>query len=192
MASFPVGLASHDGRMMVTSLIELINASVMMKRNIQVMMGQASNIPRARNLVMNQLRQAYPNQDHAWILWIDSDVLIPPGEHKHIVEAVQWAESTGKSWVANYKMSSNDNVLMSERKLMGAPHYTNEELDAMEPWAEVGMAGLGMAYLLMPTKYVFHADWAGEDIYFWLENPNLHIYYAKDIRLQHQKAMLLG
>jgi hypothetical protein len=45
MQRLPVGLASHDARMMVTSLIELVSTSLQLNRNIQVMMGQASNIP---------------------------------------------------------------------------------------------------------------------------------------------------
>ncbi len=187
-----VGIPTHDGRAMINSCMELVALGGVMRRVTKLMLGEAGNIPRARNIVMDEVRKELNRETGiAWVLWLDSDILLPTRSHLAIANAIQWSEQTGKAWVANYKMGNNKNVLLKQRDLYVAEHYTDEELNNLPPYAEVAMSGFGLAYLPMDLSYLFHADRWGEDVHFFNDHPNLKVHYAKDIVLNHKKIVLL-
>lgn len=187
-----VGIPTNDGRAMISSCIELFSLSRVIGKPIQLMIGEAGNIPRARNTVMDEIRKILnKNNGTAWTLWIDSDILLPSNSHHLIANAIQWSGQTGKAWVANYKMANHKNVLIKNRDLYQPIHYTDEELATFAPYSEVGMSGFGLAYLPMDLSYTFHADRWGEDVHFFIDHPDLKIYFAKDILIHHKKTVLL-
>ena len=130
---------------------------------------EGSNIPRSRNIVLDQPRHAYPQKETVRVLWLDSDVVIFPGASQAISRAIRWAEEHSTCVVGNYRMAFGDNVLMRTRdqNVPVYPHYTDEELDALpKPYPAVGLAGLGFAYLDQPLAYRFYADAVGEEVHF--------------------------
>lgn len=185
-----VGIPTHDGRAIINSMFEIVAVGLRLERRVRVWIGEAGNIPRARNTVLDQARQ-YASESPAWILWIDSDIIIPPGGHHAIAEAIQWSESSGTGWVANYKMSDGQNVLMKERRLYGSPHYSQQEIEQLPDWAEIGMSGLGLAFLPVALDYEFHADRAGEDTHYFLDYSDLQVRFAKKIKIHHRKMVVL-
>jgi hypothetical protein len=188
--SLLVGLPTHDGRAMVHSLTALSQVGSALGRPVQFLIGEAGSIPRSRNLVLEMARQRPEVVDTAWILWLDSDILIPADAVEAIVQAILWSESTDQSWVAHYRMADGASVLMRERSAR-ATHYTVKDLQELNNFAQVGLAGLGLAYIKTDVHYIFHSDELGEDVHFFLDQPNLSIHFAKDIRVLHRKAVMI-
>ncbi len=187
-----VGIPTHDGRAMINSCMELVLLGNVMQSVMKLMVGEAGNIPRARNIVMDEVRKELNRGTGlAWVLWLDSDIVLTPGSHQSIAHAMRWSHQTGNAWVANYRMGNHQNVLLKQRDLYLSEHYTDEELTNLPPFAEVAMSGFGLVYLPMDLTYLFHADRWGEDVYFFMDHPNLKIYYANEIVIQHKKTVLL-
>lgn len=185
-----VGLPTHDGRAVISSLVELTGLGRLLGGPIRILTGEGGNIPRARNYVMEQARRESTSK-YEWILWMDSDIVLSPGGNVHIAAAIEWSKRTGKGWVAHYRMADGRSCLMRERQLMDPHHYTLQELGALPEWSEIGMAGMGLAFLRMDLSYVFRADVVGEDINFFLDHPDMTIHYAKRINLGHRKTVVL-
>lgn len=158
---------------------------------VHFLVGEAGNIPRSRNKVLEEARKHVGDQGTAWILWLDSDIVIPPGGHRALADAVRWSDATHMAWTANYRMATGENVVMRERTADGAHHFTNAELAALPEWAEVGMSGMGCCYLPTNAAYMFHADVLGEDIHFFLDHPDLRLHFAKHIEVKHKKIVAL-
>ncbi|PSR20187.1 MAG: hypothetical protein C7B45_16125 [Sulfobacillus acidophilus] len=83
-----VGLPTHDQRAVVRSLIELTSSGNLLKRPVHFVLGGGSNIPRARNVVLEQLRMMFPAEDALWVLWLDSDIDVLPNQAAAIGEAI--------------------------------------------------------------------------------------------------------
>ena len=98
-----VAVPTHDMRMVIPSLLELNAVGRQVRRPLQFVMGQGSNIPRSRNHILQQLRQLYPHRDTAWVLWIDSDIWIRPESALAIAEALEWAHQHEQAIVGNYR-----------------------------------------------------------------------------------------
>lgn len=130
-----------------------------------------------------------PAEAEAWVLWLDSDINSLPNQAAMICEAIVWAEENERPVVANYRMVTGQKVLIANSDPMHkAHHFTAEELARLEPFAEIGMAGLGFAYIHQPLDDKFHADEYGEDINFWWDCPHIRPHYAKGVRLAHHKT----
>jgi hypothetical protein len=183
-----VAIPSHDGRAAIFTVLELRTVSEWLGRSIVVVSGEASNIPRSRNVILEQVREKYPDRTNRWMLWIDSDIVLLRQSVSAVVEAIRWAEAHHAGVVANYRMASGVNVLMAHPD---HHHLADDELQALPDYGEIAMAGLGFAYLNQPLSYMFHADATGEDIHFWRDNPGIHLHCAKQIHLGHKKAVLL-
>lgn len=184
-----VAIPTHDSRAVVHTLIQLAQLSGLMGAT-SVMTAEGGNIPRTRNMVLDMMRHNDPPlPDPCWVLWVDSDILIPPGQDAVIARYLTQAMETHRPWLAHYKMADGRSVLMKDRTLYNARHYTDEELIALPDWSEIGMGGFGLAFLPMDLSYEFHADAAGEDIHFWLDHPDLTVHVAKEIVLKHRKAV---
>ncbi len=140
---------------------------------------------------MNQVRSLLQKEKgNAWVLWLDSDIILQFESYLKIAEAMRWAEKKNKSWTANYRMANGTSVLMKQRTLYNAEHYTDEEVEQLKPYAEIAMTGFGFAYINMDLEYRFRADEAGEDVNFFLDNPDFNIYLAKDISIGHSKSVV--
>ncbi len=188
-----VALPTHDRRAVVQSILELGAVGQQLRRRVRFVVSEGSNIPRSRNSVLEELRRQHPNVANLWVLWLDSDILIFPGSSTVISEAIRWAESTTACVVGNYRMADGQNVVMATRDSM-APikHYTDDELAALPgPYPEVGLAGLGFAYVPQTLAYQFYADGIGEDIHYWWDHPDPHLHWIPDLRLGHRKAIML-
>ncbi|MCL4520434.1 MAG: hypothetical protein M1415_02415 [Firmicutes bacterium] len=186
-----VAIPTHDLRAIVPTMLELGLVSEQLNRPLHFAIGEASNIPRSRNVVLQQLRDAYPQTPNLWVLWLDSDIVLFPGYTDAIVAGIQWAEVHNCGIVANYRMANGENVLIANKEGPPYRHYTTDELDTLPNYAEVGLAGLGFAYFRQPLEYVFHADNVGEDIHLWWDHPELTLCWAKQIRVGHKKLVLL-
>lgn len=189
--SLLVAIPTPDLRAMVPSLVELGHVAQDLGRPLEVILGEASNIPRARNVALAQIRKQSAGETHRWMLWLDSDILIAPNTASIIAESITWAEGHQHAIVANYRMASGENVLMTTRNLATVRHYTDKELAELSEFDVIGMAGLGWVYLNQPLDYVFHADTYGEDVHFWWDHPEIGLHWAKRIKLGHKKTVLL-
>lgn len=182
-----VAIPSHDTRAVIHSLIELALVAQMVG-GMQVMTAEAGNIPRGRNQVLRQIQADAAPATHAWVLWLDSDILVTPGSAAVVAQYIQGARESGRQWLANYNMASGQSVLMQDRTLTNARHYTMDELLCLPDGSEIGMGGFGLSFLYTDLAYQFWADEAGEDIHYWLDRPEEKVYYAKHILLKHRKA----
>lgn len=185
-----VGIPTHDSRVVVHSMVELTNLANCLEGGIDIFTAEGGNIPRTRNMVMDQIRRVTPKgEDPVWVLWLDSDILLPAGSAAIIAQYVQEGRESMRAWLAHYHMANGQSVLMKDRTLYRARHYTHEELTTLPDWAEIGMGGFGLAYLPMALDYKFHADAAGEDINYFLDHPDLTVHLAKSIVLKHRKPV---
>ncbi len=184
-----VAIPTHDMRAVVPTIVELLAVGKHLQRRVHFLVMEASNIPRGRNMILHRLREQYPGDKFVPVLWVDSDIVLLSGQVDTIADAIRWADRFHRPIVANYPMADGRSMLIANA---AGDHYTEAELQALPNYADVMMAGFGFLYLPeQPLDYVFHADRTGEDIYFWLENRNLHPCLAKQIRIQHRKTVLL-
>ncbi len=100
LPSLLVAIPAPDLRAMVPSLIALGHVAQRLGRPLEVVLGEASNIPRARNVVLAQIRQAAPHFTHRWLLWLDSDIVMLPNTAEAIAMAMTWAETHRQAIVA--------------------------------------------------------------------------------------------
>ncbi len=127
--SLIVAIPTHDLRAVIPSLLELGLVSEQLNRPLHFAVGEASNIPRSRNVVLQQLRDAYPQTPNPWVLWLDSDIVLFPGYTDVIVAGIQWAEAHECGIVANYRMANGESVLIANKEGPPYHHYTADELD---------------------------------------------------------------
>ncbi len=187
-----VAIPTHDMRAVIQSLLEIGTVGQLLQRPLQFVVSDGSNIPRSRNTILHRIRDIFPDRDRLWVLWLDSDIEILHGHAHAIQQAILWAEAHQAGIVANYRMTTGQNVLIANRDPSEAAHHlTDDELHQMEPFAEIGMAGLGFAYIPQPIQYHFYADEIGEDMHFWWDHPDISLHYAKDIHLGHRKTVVL-
>lgn len=199
LAPIYLGIPSHDGRVVIESLVELVQVANRVG-GLQIEPAEGGNIPRARNAVMDRvyhaaggtyaIRTQDPNPPAPqWVLWLDSDILIPVGTAPLLADYLNTGRATDRQWLANYHMADGQSVLMKDRTLYGARHYGLDELICLPDWAAVGMGGFGLSFLKMDLTYEFHANAAGEDIHYWLDHPDEKVYVAKQLLLKHRKAV---
>jgi len=107
-----IGIPTRDGQANIVSILELMVLCVKMGRTHRFLIGEAGNIPKSRNIVMDRVREfIMQDEGTAWVLWMDSDIILHSGVHQEIEKAIEWSETTGKAWVANYKMATFQNGL---------------------------------------------------------------------------------
>lgn len=186
-----VGLPTRDGQAQITTLAELWLLGAYLRRTVHFLIGEAGNIPRSRNMVLEEARKNLPGEGTAWILWVDSDIVMSEGTHRALGEAINWSQATHMAWMANYKRADSVNTIMKDRRGTEPRYYTDAELVDLPDYAEVGMGGFGCTYLPMNLNYVFHADTMGEDVHFFLDHPTLRIHYAKGLNIKHKKLVIL-
>lgn len=194
-------IPSEYGQAQITTILTINNAAHLLGRVLVTANPQAGNIPRGRNLGMDELRnilrvEGMAIPDRLWVLWVDSDIRVQADQAEAIAQYILRAEAEGVGWTADYHMFAGEqgviSTMLKERSFgAGATHYTLEEIAAMEDWSPIPLAGFGLCYLPMPTDYVFRADRHGEDIHFWRDHPDLPLRLAKGVTAYHMKHVLL-
>ncbi|MCY0881712.1 MAG: hypothetical protein OWS74_06925 [Firmicutes bacterium] len=181
-----IGLPTKDLLAPIVTMLELSQLSGRFSgRPVTFCIGQASNIPRARNIVMDRAREK-SNEDPLGVLWIDADIVLKSGDSENLAQMIRWGEESGKAITANYRRSDGLSAHMADRTPYGARNYTEE----LKKGQNIGMAGFGCAYIPMPRNYRFRADIIGEDVYFWLDNPQLECVYA-GFGVGHMKSIIV-
>lgn len=181
-----VAMPTHDNRAVIQTVMEFTQLGGVLGRTVQFLISRASNIPRGRNVCMDAARQARAT-DPLWVFWVDSDILLIPGQAPAVADMIRYAEAHHVGVTAHYRMDNGESMLMSDRS-MQASHYTSEEVAQWPRWQEVGMAGMGFCYLPMPRDYTFTADITGEDVRFFQAFPDMRLVVDNTIQLRHWKS----
>ena len=188
-----VAIATHDRRAVIQSLLTIQKVADQWARAVLFVVGDGSTIPASRNRVVSTLAERFPRDTTLWVLWLDSDILVPAGDAPRLRAALAWAETTGVAVVGDYRMATGQHVLMAARPDCPFHHYSDEELAALpRPYPRVDLAGFGLTYVPQPLGYEFYADTVGEDIHFWWDHPTLAVHWIDGLTLVHRKAVLLS
>lgn len=183
-------IPTRDGQAEIGTIYTLAVAlPAALGRPVLLHVGQAGNIPRARNKAQREAEAAWPDAGPVWCLWVDTDIVLGVDQAEAVARYVVRAEAEGVGWVAHYRQADGRSVFAETRdrhtRMMEA-----DEVEALPDWAPVPMAGPGLAYLPMPRGYLWHADDMGEDMHLWIDT-NLEIHFAKEIQVLHHKAVYL-
>ena len=183
-------IPSRDGQAEIATIYTLAAAlPAALGRGVSLHVGQAGNIPRARNRAQREAEAAQPDADPVWCLWIDTDIVLGVDQTDAVARYIARAEAENVGWVAHYLRADGMSVFAADR----ARHtrmLTEDEALALPDWSPVSMAGTGLAYLPMPRGYVWHADDMGEDMHLWLDT-SLEVRFARDIDILHHRAVYL-
>lgn len=186
---FFIGCPSRDGQGLVQSVLALGHLEAWLQRPIAFIMGIGSNIPRARNGVMDQIRRDFGLQTH-WVLWWDSDILVTPDQIPAVAAMIRFGQEHQMAVTANYRINTGEHVLM--QTIDGTIHrFTDQGLAALPEWAPIESTGLGFCYCPVEAEYIFHADRMGEDVHFWHDHPDLELRVTKAVQLRHAKTVWL-
>lgn len=180
-----VAIPSADGRIMIDAVPTIVQAAALLLRPLCLLAPRATGISRCRNLVLDMAREA-SGQDHAWILWVDSDMVVPGQFAQALADDIAWAEQNGRNWTTNTPMADGMNVLMDA----DGRHLTNDEVQALPQWADVPWGGLAFAYTYMPLDYRFHEDSRGEDWHLH-DELDLRFAFARNLKVLHHKERAL-
>ena len=186
-----LAIPTKDNRAIIRTVVELLRISDEVGKALAVVVGEGSNIPRSRNSIVRRISQQMPGVKDTRVLWVDSDIVLPKGAAVLIGDAIRWADANATNITANYLMANGANSLLVNRDAGDARHYADTEIEAMRNYAEIGMADFGFLYIHQPLNYVFHAGLLGEDINFWLDNPDVAVRLAKQIPIGHSKETVL-
>jgi hypothetical protein len=188
-----VALPTHDGRAEVVTVTVLArDLSAALGRPVQIHVGEASNIPRARNVCLRLAEAASGTGDGTlWLLWVDSDIRLPAQGVPGLARYIARAEAEHVACAAHYRQADGRSTFFLRRGRMAGPALDVLGVSRLPDWAALGMSGFGLLYAPVEPGYVFHADDIGEDIHFWLDHPQAELRYAKGIEIRHHKATLL-
>ncbi len=181
-----IAIPSTDGRVHIQTAITLHAVRALLGRPVQWMLPETSGISKCRNLVLDGARGLNPDLTHGWMLWLDSDMVVPGEFARTLADDIVEAEQRGLSWCANYPMANGQSVLMRP----DGEHYTAAELLALPMWAPLGWGALGLAYVDMPFGYRFHEDSRGEDAYLH-DEASIQFHFARNLKAVHHKAQHL-
>jgi hypothetical protein len=194
-APLNVAIPSHDGRAEVVTVVTLTrDLAEALSRPVHIYLGEASNIPRARNvcvrLVESVLGEA-ARSEPLWLLWVDSDIRLAAGAAPHLAHYLARAEAERVAFAAPYRQANGRSTFFLRRARMAGPALEASAVQRLPDWSELGMCGFGLLYAPVEPGYVFHADDVGEDIHFWLDHPKLPLRCAQGVAIRHHKAVLL-
>jgi hypothetical protein len=182
-------IPTRDGRSVTLTTATVYAVALALKREPTFIIGETGNISRSRNVCMEILRRYNPGRTSAWAWWIDSDIYIPAMFASAMAETIQEAELRHRNYAVNYQQSNRQNALFKSRAYYQAEHYTDQELLDLPHGAEIGMCGLGCVYMLTPLTYIWHSGEAGEDIAFWIDNPDVKVHYARNVGAIHKRQV---
>jgi hypothetical protein len=186
-----VAVPTYDYRALIQSVLELEMTAIALGRSIRFVIGDGSNRPRARNVIVDNLQQEFPQDEIRWVLWWDSDLLVPPGTAPVLAAALQWAEAQAAAVVADYPTERGPTSL-GPRCSGSAPFSVAERAQLPTPYPRVGRGGLGLAYVPQPLGYRFHADRVSEDTHFWCDHPEISIHWMNAVRVVPYRRVLMA
>ena len=185
-----VGCPSRDEMGMVLSVVTLSRVGDYLDRPVEFITGVGSNIPRARNAVMQGIRREHGVQDH-WVLWWDSDIWLTTDQAPAVAEMIRFSEQHGMATTIDYRINTGEHVLMKRMEDGKVHRFTDKGIESLPNWAPIDATGFGLCYCPVESDYVFHADALGEDIHYWQDHPNLELRFAKNVRVRHAKTVML-
>lgn len=180
-----VAIPSADGRMLIGAVPTILLAAAHLQRPLHIIAPRATGISRCRNEALQMASEA-TGEDHAWILWMDSDMTVPPEFARALADDIAWAEANDRNWTTNTPMADGRNVLMDA----DGRHLEDHEVDAIPQWGDVAWGGLAFAYARMPLAYRFHEDSRGEDWHLHRE-LDLRFAFARNLKVLHNKERAL-
>jgi hypothetical protein len=187
-----IALTSHDGRAETITAIALArDLAPALGRAVEFHIGEASNIPRARNVCLRLAEAATADAPSIRLLWLDSDIRLDPTAMPTLARYIARADADGTAFAAHYRQADGRSTFFLRRGLMAGPALDCASVARLPDWAPLAMCGFGLLYAPVERGYVFHADDVGEDIHFWLDHPQTDLRYAKALGLRHHKAVLL-
>ena len=119
-------------------------------------------------------------------IWVDDSV--------GLGEIITIADENGWNIVAPYMLADKSMSILTPP--VGDSEYphrmTVEEVADLEEYSKIWAAGLGFYYGDLPLEYKFHEGnpWAGEDLNFFCDNPQLETRVAP-MRVLHAKTFLV-
>ena len=195
--TIPIFIPTKNGYVQISTMMMLHALTV---RNSQlsfpVISVQTSNISKSRNGCMDTIR--HNELPYIMCLWIDSDMVIEEKDVVH-VEAIikEGLERNQKGMeagiVCNYRTSNNGSQIKSARTREASSEVSIDELSnqGIYSMGHDGVSGFGLAFLPMPPQYIFHSDELGEDMYYWIEHPELEMLIYTDFVPRHVKEVAL-
>lgn len=190
-----VALPTRDGSADVVTVASLVrDVAAAVARPVRLHVGEASNIPRARNVCLRLAEAAQAGearQGRVWVLWVDSDIRLEPSAAGPFARYLARAEAEQAAFAAHYRQADGRSTFFLRRGRMVGPALEAAVVAGLADWSALGMSGFGLLYAPIEPGYVFHADDAGEDIHFWVDHPDLSLHFAKAIAVRHRKAILL-
>ena len=189
MTPLHVCLPTHDGRAEIPTIATILGAlSPALGRPVTIHLGEAGNIPRARNAAQREAEASDPS-DPLWCLWVDSDIRLTPDQAPALARYIERAEAEGVGFAVHYRQADGRSTFALTRGRR-ASVLEAAEVENLPDGQVIAMAGLGLAYLPMPRNYVWHADDMGEDYNMWMDTE-LPVRYAKGVEVRHHKQVFL-
>lgn len=187
-----LAVPSRDGSAQLRGLLFWQEVAHRLGVPLHLIIGEGSNIPRARNEVLRAVRQDPALGAAArWVLWWDTDIVPLPDQVPAALQGIQWALDHGPlALVADYAQAD------------GLPTiHTRDESGHMRLWSgpmglgsypRVAGGGLGCAWVWEDPTYVYHADTVGEDLHWFEDHADLPIYAWTGLVPVHVKSTRLA
>lgn len=188
-AALTLCVPTRDHMGLITSVLSLRDVAAALGRPLFIVQGQGGNIPRARNMALAVVRQQFGPAPR-WLLWWDTDILVPPDQVPVVADAIRWAEARGPGAVlADYPQEDQTRTILV-RDADGQLRNRPAGPPPADPYVPVEGGGMGLAYVFMDPTTEFHAGQVGEDVHFWSTYPHPR-WWATRIRVPHRKAVWL-
>ena len=183
---FSVLVPSPDGKMDVSTIINLYDVSFGLNKKPMFVQSMATGLLFARTeifSILNNITQKIMIRG----LMIDSDIVIPMSSVIDITKRIKQADNENFSFVIPYPIPNGASVYVKEKTIRQV--NTIEELDKMKV---CDASGLGFYYGDLPLTYRFRNDnKMGEDINFFLDN-DIKPKVFSDIEILHNKPLKMG
>jgi hypothetical protein len=189
---FIISIATHDNRAVPKSVRNLLEVASLLKRPAFLNVQQGTGIANTRNKCMQAVRERFPEATHAYMFWLDSDIVIEE-DPQTMADYVLEAEKRGLSFSGSYCiMSEIANRISTSVYNDESISYNPEVLKASAPFdLKLLHSGLGLCYIKMPLKYEFRTQGTDlEDLLFFRDNPEVDIRYVP-ISNNHIKTIWL-
>lgn len=195
-----IGMASRMGRAPIATLTGITKYAMAKGYEPIFVVMEATTIVHARNAIVDVMRQVAraekPEATHAYMLWLDDDLLMMGRESGRPIDMYLHALRHGGWWTGSYTMITGESALIKERpeKLSGGrkpAHFTRDEITKMQTGDPIGMAGFGLLAGPQLLDYQFYASGGGkgEDINYWADTEErirfypAGAYHLKQVRI---------
>lgn len=192
MSSFNVVICTRDSRVPINSIMNLMQAAILLGRQLHLIIASTTGLAAVRNLALKKLKESYPDDPAPWAFWLDDDVFIYD-DGKRIAQLVLEAETRGLPWVADYHRISDQETLAIKGVTSKTEFeiYHEDELEAAKDFdLKVWLGGFGCCYLKIPTDYKFHTHGSRleDDLFFEELGRKQEIRFCR-VKARHQKLV---